>query len=110
MANEGIKVMSLPMHEVKGSPGINGHDLSEGWESRYPRNNEAKLDYTKFNNIRHYDDGHYSVDNVLDNIITAQFSQQELGVGPIKHIATNLEDVSGLSFFYLFVSKTLNNV
>ena len=110
MANKGIKVMSLPMHRVKGSPGINGHDLSEGWESRYPRNNEAKLDYTKFNNIRHYDVGHYSVDNVLDNILTAQFSQQELGVGPIKHIATNLEDVSGLSVFYLFVSKTLNNV
>jgi hypothetical protein len=39
------------------------------------RNNEANLDDTRFNNIRRYDVGHYSVDNVLDNLMAARFAQ-----------------------------------
>jgi hypothetical protein len=48
------------------------------------RNNEANLDYTRFNNIRRYDVGHCSVDNVLDHLMAAQVAQQELGPGAVE--------------------------
>ena len=84
----GASVYSLPMANVKGKIGPNGADLCPGWKERMPENQEQLLAYLCKNNYFKTDVGKYSVDNIKDNAKLVQQIQQQLGIGPLGHIAT----------------------